>query len=146
MRQIRRSLTSQTLLTLVRALVVSKVDYYNSVLSCVSAHLLNRLQSVLNAAARPPPSYHGGRNASARYSVNSTGCVFWREFDSGLYVLVFRCLNGMAPSYLTDSLRRAAAADVDGRRHLRLANTMSLVVPSTRRSTLGDRAFPAAAA
>ena len=36
------------------------------------------------------------------------------------------------------SLRRAA--DVDGRRHLRSANTVSLVVPPTRRSTLGDRA------
>jgi len=33
-----------------------------------------------------------------------------------------------------------------GRRHLRSANTVSLVVPSTRRTTLGDRAFPAAAA
>ena len=37
------------LLTLVRALIVSKVDYCNSVLAGVSRHLL---QSVLNAAAR----------------------------------------------------------------------------------------------
>jgi len=45
---------------------------------------------------------------------------------------------------LAGSLRRAA--DVDGRRHLRSANTVSLVVPSTRRTTLGYRAFPVAAA
>jgi len=57
---------------------------------------------------------------------------------------VFRCLHGTAPWYLAGSLRRAA--DVDGRRHHRSANAVSLVVPSTRRTTLGDRAFPVAAA
>ena len=51
-RSVRRSLTRQTLLSLVRTLAVSKVDYSNSVLAGVSAHLLDRLQSVLNAAAR----------------------------------------------------------------------------------------------
>jgi len=45
---------------------------------------------------------------------------------------------------LAGSLRRAA--DVNGRRHLRSANTVSLVVSSTQHTTLGDRAFPAAAA
>ena len=44
-----------------------------------------------------------------------------------LCVLAFRCLHGTAQSYLVGSLRRAA--DVDGRRHLRSANTVSLVVP-----------------
>jgi len=62
-----------------------------------------------------------------------------------LCVLAFRCLHGKAPSNFADCLRRSAA-DVDGRRHLRSVNTRSLVVPSTRRSTLGDRAFPAAMA
>jgi len=40
------------LLTLVRALIVSKVDYYNSVLAGISGQLQDRPQSVLNAAAR----------------------------------------------------------------------------------------------
>jgi len=62
----------------------------------------------------------------------------------GLVVNGFNGFNGLAPPYLAGSVRRAA--DVDGRRHLRSANTTSLVVPSTRRTTLGDRAFPAAAA
>jgi len=46
-------------------------------------------------------------------------------------VLVFRCLHDTAPSYLADSPCRAT--DVDGRRHLRSANTESLV-SSTRRT------------
>ena len=49
---VRRSLPRHALLTLIRALVVSKVDYCNSVLAGAPGHLLDRLQSVLNAAAR----------------------------------------------------------------------------------------------
>ena len=41
-----------SILDLVRALVISRVDYSNSALSGVSDHVLNRLLSVLNAAAR----------------------------------------------------------------------------------------------
>ena len=51
-RSVRRSLPRHALLTLVRALIVSKVDYCNSVLAGMSRHLHDRLQSVLNAAAR----------------------------------------------------------------------------------------------
>jgi len=43
-----------------------------------------------------------------------------------------------------NSLHRTS--DVDTRRRLRSADSTMLVVPSTRRSTLGDRAFPVASA
>ena len=51
-RSVRRCLTQHALLTLIRALVVSKVDYCCSVLAGISGHLLDRMQSILNAAAR----------------------------------------------------------------------------------------------
>ena len=51
-RSARRCLPQHALLTLIRALVVSKVDYCCSVLAGVSGHLLDRLQFILNAAAR----------------------------------------------------------------------------------------------
>ena len=51
-RSVRRSITSRALLTLIQALVVSKVDYCTSVLASVSDIQLRRLQSVLNAATR----------------------------------------------------------------------------------------------
>jgi len=60
-----------------------------------------------------------------------------------LCVLAFRCLNGSAPPYLANSVRRTA--DVEGRRHLHSSTTMKLVVPSVQQLTLGDRAFPVAA-
>ena len=92
-RSVRRSLPRHALLTLVRALVVSKVDYCNSVLAGLPVALLHRLQSVLNAA---------------------------------------------------ETLQKSA--DVQVRRRLWSAATSTLIVPSTRRFTLGDRAFPVAAA
>jgi len=52
LRSVQRSLLRHTLLTLVHAVVVSKVDYCISVLAGISGSLQNRLQSVLNAATR----------------------------------------------------------------------------------------------
>jgi len=51
-RSVRRSLSREALLTLIRALVVSKLDYCNSVLVGVTRTLQRRLQSVFNATAR----------------------------------------------------------------------------------------------
>ena len=49
-----------------------------------------------------------------------------------------------APSYLDETLH--LTADVVSRRRLRSASKSTLVVPSTRRITLGNQAFPVAAA
>ena len=49
----------------------------------------------------------------------------------------------LAPAYLADSLR--PTSEFVARRHLRSADTTTLLVPPTRRVTLGDRAFPVAA-
>ena len=59
-------------------------------------------------------------------------------------VLAYRCLHETAPAYLAESLHRTS--DVDIRRRRRSADSAMLVVPSTRRSTLGDRAFPVTSA
>ena len=49
--------------------------------------------------------------------------------------------------FATDSRGLSSfTSDVDTRRRLRSADSAMLVVPSTRRSTLGDRAFPLASA
>ena len=47
-----RAAISVTTRPLVRALIVSKVDYCNSVLAGIPGQLQDRLQSVLNATAR----------------------------------------------------------------------------------------------
>jgi len=58
-----------------------------------------------------------------------------------LCVLVQRCLNGTAPRYMTDL---TVSVGSTASRRLRSASSADLVVPSTRRSTIGDRAFAVA--
>ena len=135
------SLTKDALLTRLRALVVSKVDCYSTVLVGVSLSLTDRLQSVLNTAARLV--------FSARRSVTPLlRDLHWLKVPERikfrLCVLTHRCLHGTALPYLAETLQRTS--NMSARRHLRSAATPTLVVPSTRRSTLGGRVFPVAAA
>jgi len=53
-------------------------------------------------------------------------------------------MHGLAPAYLDETLNRAA--DVDSRRRLCSGSSTVLLVPMTRRRTLGDRVFLVAAA
>ena len=141
-RSVRHYLPRHALLTLIRALVVSKVDYCNSVLAGVSAHLLDRLQSVLNAAARLVFSARKTERISPLLQE-----LHWlrvpERIKFRLCVLVYRCLHGTAPSYLAESLHLSTG--IAARRRLRSAASPTLLVSTTRRSTLGDRAFPVAA-
>ena len=54
------------------------------------------------------------------------------------------CLHGTAPPYLAATLQ--LTTELDAWCRLRSASTSTLIVPSTRRSTLGDRTFSVAAA
>jgi len=53
-------------------------------------------------------------------------------------------VHGTAPAYLADSLR--LTSEFVAHRYLRSADTTTLLMPPTRWVTLGDRAFPVAAA
>ena len=58
-----------------------------------------------------------------------------------LAVTFHRCLHGLAPSYLAQSVRRVAELD---RRRLRSLSSDDVIIPTTRLVTVGDRAFTAA--
>ena len=83
----RRSLPQHTLLTLIRTLVITKLDQCNLVLVGTSVYLQDRLQSVLNAAARlvlltPDVRTHNptvtGASLVTRPGTNPVPVVFWR--------------------------------------------------------------------
>ena len=61
-----------------------------------------------------------------------------------LAVLVYRRLHDSAPGYLASDLQRVS--DLGARRRLRSSSTSALVAQRAVRATIGDRAFPAAAA
>jgi len=66
-----------------------------------------------------------------------------KRIDYKLALLVYKCLQSVAPSYLADDLCRMA--DVEARHRLHSALSPSLVVRHTQLSTYGNRAFPVAA-
>ncbi|HSN23631.1 MAG TPA: reverse transcriptase domain-containing protein [Methylomicrobium sp.] len=138
-RSIRHSVTKPVLQTLVSSLVLSRLDYGCITLAGLSDRLIRRLQSVLHAAARLV--------FSARKYDHITPLLrdlHWLRIPERISyrqaVLVFRCIHGLAPPHLANELKRVALI-----RH-RSASTNALVVPRTRRKTIGDRAFPVAAA
>jgi hypothetical protein len=126
---IRRSVPASAYQTLIVSLVLTKLDYGNAVLSGLPAHLIRRLQSVMNAAARAIAGLHRLR-ASDR-------------IDFKLATLTYRCLHGTAPIYLSCDLRRLA--DIPSRRRLRYSASNALDVLPTRFSSVGDRMFAVAA-
>jgi hypothetical protein len=142
LRQIRRYVPASTFQALTVALVLSRLDYGNSVLAGLPRHLVRRLQSVLNAAAR---LVYGLRRAD--HVTDALVSLHWlraqQRIDYKLATLTYRALSGTAPTYLRQFER---VADLPGRRALRSANTNRLVVPSVSRSTIGGRCFTVAAA
>ena len=142
-RSIRRSITRPVLQSLVVSLTLTRLDYGCTSLAGLPAWQLDRLQSVLNSAARLIYSARRSEHISPLLRD-----LHWlrvpQRIEFRLAVLVYRCLSGTAPQYLAGELQRVA--DIDTRRRLRSSSSSSLSVPRTKHSTIGDRAFPVAAA
>ena len=120
LRSIRQSLTLDAMKSLMYAFVSSRIDYCNSTLAGVSGHLLQRLQSVQNAAARLV--------TGARRSEHVTPILrqlHWLPVRQRIIfktaVLVYKCRHGMAPPYLSTYCEPASSHG--GRCHLRCAES-----------------------
>ena len=57
-----------------------------------------------------------------------------------------KCQHSLAPPYMTDQLQQVARMEPRQRLGLESSSSPALVIPATRRSSLGDRAFLVAAA
>jgi len=138
LRSIRRSVPDRVFQSLVVSMVLSHLDYGNATLAGLPANQHRRLQSVMNAAARL--IYRRRRSDHVSPLLRD---LHWlkspERVNFKLGVTVYRCLHGLAPLYLADSLKRVADT---GRRTLRSSSSDALIVPSTRLVTVGDRAFP----
>ena len=143
LRSIRRSVSRPVMTSLIVSLFLPRLDYGSATLAGLPNILLNRLQSVLNAAARLV--YCARRNNHITPLLRD---LHWLRVPERiafrLAVLVYRCQHDIGTLYLAAELHRVA--DVESRRRLRSASTTALVVPQTSRPTIGDRAFQVAAA
>ena len=124
--------------TLVTSLVQSRHDYCNSILYGLPASSIKRLQVVQNAAARLV--FNIRRNDHVTVT-DSLICLHWLRIAERIRfktaVMVYRALNQqLPPSYLHGFVVHQA-----GRSDLRSATTQRLLIPRTKRSSIGDRSF-----
>jgi len=139
--KIRRSLSVENAKTLVHALMVSRIDYCNSILYRVAAVHLHPLQSVLNAAARLILKLHKFDRVSISATIRNE--LHWlpvhRRIVYKLCLLVFKCQHEQAPTNLL--LLCSPLSAVTTCRQLRTATQGDLDYPRTRTVTYGSRAF-----
>jgi hypothetical protein len=142
LRGVRKSLSRDSLTSLVAALLLTRLDYCKAVLAGLSYVQLDRLQSVIRTAARL--IFSARRRDHVTPMLEQLHRLPMRErIDYKLCVLVYRCLNNIAPAYLASDFQRVSG--VGSRRRLRSAETAAILIPRTR-TTLGDRSFLVVAA
>ena len=139
LRTVRRSLSKESLRTLVHAFIISRVYRCNGLLYGSYSYLLDRLQSVLNSAARLVLNI-------AKFSGISTAIrdeLHWlpirKRIDFKIALLVRHCMVGAALEYLMELCRPVSSAA--GRQSLRSASQGDPVIPRFRLRTFGYQAF-----
>ena len=139
LRSIRRLLTIESSHALVRALVLSRLDYCNGLLGGAPKCLLGPLSGVLRAAARLILLLPRSGSVTDRMRTE----LHWLDIPSRvafkLCVLAYRCIHGSAPSYLARFFTPVSA--IAGRSQLRSASTGVLFVPRSHTLTIGPRVF-----
>ena len=141
LRIIRRSLTTDAAHALVRALVHTRIDYCNGLLASCPRYLTDKLQVVLRAAARLVLQlpYRSSVSEVMHRQLHWLDVVDRVNYKIGL--LVYKCLHGLAPGYLSDQCIPASTSV--GRANMRSSSRLDrlLYVPRTKTKTLGPRGF-----
>lgn len=135
--RIRRYITDGACQLAVLSLVTSRLDYCNSLLAGIQGSQLDRLQRIQNRAARliTRPRVPRGQIIHITPFLQH---LHWLPVRQRVFyklcTLVYRCLNGSGPQYLTELLKHRVR---DAR--LRQPSTWELVVSRPRRrvGTLG---------
>ena len=123
--RIRQFLDTASTKTLVHAYVTSKLDYCNSLLIGLPKCELDKLQRVMNCAARLIT-----RKKKRDHITPVLHSLHWllvpERVEFKILLLTFKALNGLAPTYLTELLKLHCSG-----RSLRSNNQMLLDIPRT---------------
>ena len=135
LKHMSKYVNQSALKTLAASFILSRFDYCNSLFKNLCKYQLDKLQKLQNFAAKVVL----GRSLYEHV----TPCLIelhWLpisyRIDYKIGLLVFKCLNGLAPSYLSDLIQLYVPS-----RNLRSANQFTLKVFNTKFKTLGDRSF-----
>ena len=136
-RQIRKLLSVESTKTLIHAFVTCHLDYCNSIVWYQYQYQCDRLQRVLNAAARVTclvPRYS--------HITPVLALLHWlpirHRIEFKIALMVLKARHGLAPNYICELLSEKPCS----RYSLRSADEKHLLaIPKTKSNTLADRAF-----
>ena len=140
--KIRKYLTLNSAKTLVQSLVISRLDYANSLFRNLTLRLTKKLQRAQNSAARMLFKKSKRCHITPVLKKLHWLPVLYR-IKFKIVLLVYKCLKKLAPVYLQDSIKIHTRS-----RTLRSNAALegTLVVPRHRRRKFGGRAFSNVAA
>ena len=139
LRSVRRSLSVNACTALVHAFVTSRLDYCNSLLAGIGDGLIDQLQTVMRVAARLVLRKRKFDPISADIRDRLHWLPIRSRIDFKLGLLVYKCLHGIAPPYLTEML--VPKSTVPALSRLRSTARGDLHVPRTKTKTIGPRSF-----
>ena len=121
-------------------IVISRLDYMNSMYYGISQSEIKKLQKVQNAAARLVL-----RAPKRSHATDLLYTLHWlpirQRIRYKLLTTTFKCINGTGPAYLGDLLKPY----INERSGLRSEESILLTVARTRHTAFGLRAFRASA-
>jgi len=134
-----RSITEDAAKMVAHAIISSRLDYCDSLLCGIAGNLLQKLQSVQNAAARL--IMRTGRRQHITPVLRELHWLPVRQrIDFKMALLVYKALHGHLPQYLADNCQLLTYI---GRQSLRSADVLTCATKRTR-TRLGDRSFSVA--
>jgi len=139
LRPLTKCMSKDAIKTLTHAFITSRLDYCNSLYYGISDGLMNRLQSVQNAAARLVMGV--GRREHITPVLRQ---LHWlpvrRRVQYKLATLVYRSLTGTAPAYLSEECQLTTNVRA---RSLRSSDCQTCTVRRSH-NNFGDRCFAVA--
>ena len=133
--RIRKYLTENASKSVVHALVLSRLDYCNSLLCGLPHKQLVRLQGIQNICGRIVTKSRRSDHISPIFVRLHWLPVTYRiQFKVLTYT--FKSIHRLAPAYLSDMISVYRPS-----RSLRSQDQLQLVQPRTRTKTYGDRSF-----
>ena len=101
--RIRRFIDQDTCAHAVRSLVLSRLDYGNSLLGGISSSSVKRLQKLQNRAARL--IFGVNRRTSAGPLLRELHCLpVQQRINFKILLHVYNCVNSLGPSYLSNAV------------------------------------------